>query len=91
MESILPKEIIYRPKKGFTPPLGSWLRNELKSEVYDTLFSQRAQPRGIFNTKYIKKLHSLHHKNIWAVSDLSHRIWSLFIFELWCRKYIDKI
>ncbi len=40
----LPQNVFKRPKKGFEVPLGSWLRNELKSKVEDQWFSAKNNP-----------------------------------------------
>ena len=48
MEPYLPAELLYRPKKGFSPPIDQWLRNDLKELAYDTLLSQSSTKRGLF-------------------------------------------
>ena len=39
--NILPENIINRPKRGFNPPIGIWLKNDLKEYVISQLTSQK--------------------------------------------------
>jgi len=86
MKDVLPKNIIYRKKKGFGIPLGPWFRNELKSYAYDTLLSNEAINRGYFNKYYVQKIldnHQLGRRNYGS------HIWSMLCFEIWNKIYID--
>jgi hypothetical protein len=33
----IPKDLVEKKKRGFTPPLLEWSKNELKSEIFQTL------------------------------------------------------
>jgi len=55
-QKYLPKEIIYRQKKGFAVPLGPWFRHELKPLVVDLLRSDKFKNRGYFNPAQTEKL-----------------------------------
>ena len=46
-ERVLPAEIVERPKMGFDPPLGAWLRNELRPWANDLLASAAVGERGV--------------------------------------------
>ena len=83
MERYLPKDILYRKKKGFEVPIGKWFKKELKKEAEDTIFNKN---RGCFNTKFVKKLWNEHQKGI---SNHSPLLWCLFVFEKWCERWID--
>ena len=52
----VPKELIDRPKKGFSVPLQHWFRDELKDVLYDKIESLDER----FNKQYIRKLANLH-------------------------------
>ncbi|QOP45834.1 asparagine synthase (glutamine-hydrolyzing) [Sulfurimonas paralvinellae] len=54
----MPKELIERPKKGFSVPLKYWFRNELKDIVYDKI--QNIDDR--FNKKYLINIFNEHQK-----------------------------
>ena len=44
--SLLPPEILERPKQGFAVPLDVWFRGDLQSLLADTLLSTRSLQRG---------------------------------------------
>jgi asparagine synthase (glutamine-hydrolysing) len=45
----VPREIRWRPKRGFTPPLCSWLRNELKETMQESLDGDMGELRHVLN------------------------------------------
>ncbi len=84
MEGILPNKIIYRQKEGFSIPLKSWLKNELKELMLEYLFEKRVKDDGFFNYSFIKDMVSAH---LSGKQDHSHRLWPLILFNLWRKKY----
>jgi asparagine synthase (glutamine-hydrolysing) len=85
MKDILPKEIVYRKKRGFPVPLTSWFGGELQSRAKDLLTSEKALKRGYFRPHYINELFT----RINHGEDLGKRIFSLVALEMWHQKYID--
>lgn len=85
MEPYLPKELMYRPKMGFGVPIDIWLRNDMREFAYDTLLSETARSRGLFDPNVIKSLLDRHS----AGENWSIRIWALLMLELWFRMWID--
>lgn len=86
MEPYLPRDIIYRSKTGFGAPLRSWVRNELKELIEDTLSEDSLKNRGVFDTKAVQQLIT---KNQKGEIDASYTIFSLMSIEIWCRNFID--
>ncbi len=82
----LPKDILYRKKMGFSVPLASWLRNELKSICEDKLLINYSGLKTIFNSDEIAKLW---HDHIAEKKDNSTVLWSMLMFQLWWDKYIS--
>ncbi len=87
MEGILPREIIYRKKKGFGVPIGRWFRTELKDLAHQVLLDPRSIARGYFDPGFIAQMLSDH---VGGRVDHSPRIWALLNLELWHRTYIDR-
>ncbi|MDD4900821.1 MAG: asparagine synthase (glutamine-hydrolyzing) [Patescibacteria group bacterium] len=84
MADKLPKEIIYRPKKGFGLPLAAWLTKELKPLVVDLLSETRIKKRGLFNYQYINQLLEDHFSRR---ADNRKLIWTLMVFQMWREKW----
>ena len=84
--TVLPAEIIGRPKHGFTLPLAEWLRGELREMATDLLLGPRARARGLFHRPAVERS--------WA-GYLAGRdgcfmqVWVLLNFEVWCRVFLD--
>jgi len=83
MADVLPRAILNHPKHGFTIPLADWFRGDLAQMAGDILLSDEAGQRGFINTAEVKKLLQSHRQ---GRQNLSSVIWSLLIFELWCRR-----
>jgi len=87
---ILPKKIIYRKKMGFgySIPINDWCKNEWKDYISNMILRGSLSKTGIFNMHYIHKKWEEH---ISGKKNHLQLIWSLLIFEVWYRLYIEKI
>jgi asparagine synthase (glutamine-hydrolysing) len=85
MEGILPYEIIYRRKEGFSIPIKNWLKQELKELMMEYLSEKRVKEAGFFNYNYVKKLIDEH---LNAKQNHAHRLWALILFSLWREKFL---
>lgn len=86
MEQYLPREVIYRPKAGFTAPLRRWMQGELRPIVGDYLSTDSLRRRGLFDPAAVALLVE---SNLAGRVDANHTILSLLCIEIWCRRYID--
>jgi len=86
MKGVLPKQILNRPKKGFPVPTETWLRGELKDFVHDTLLAKDAACCRYMNSEVIEKTVSEHEL---GTENRRQEIWTLLIFEIWHRLFID--
>ncbi len=86
VRGIVPKEILERPKQGFGVPIGDWINSQLKARMTGDLAERRTLERGYFDTKYIKLILDEHSR---GRRDHSHSLWTLWMLELWHRRYID--
>jgi asparagine synthase (glutamine-hydrolysing) len=86
LEKWLPKQMIYRRKKGFANPVHQWLQGRMRGYVDDCLMSEKARVKRYFNADYIREL--VHKHQIGDESYLRH-IYLLMSFELWHRKFIN--
>jgi len=73
-EKLIPHDIIYRPKQGFSIPLRSWIMDNFKLLIEAILFSDRALKRGYFKVDFVRRLAEEHSS---GKHDHSQRIWAL--------------
>ena len=55
VERWLPREIVYRQKRGFSVPIASWMRNELRPLVDETLGEEKLRRQGMFNAAFVRR------------------------------------
>jgi asparagine synthase (glutamine-hydrolysing) len=82
----VPDEILDAPKRGFRLPLADWFRHELRELASDVLLAPRSLDRGYFREDYVRALVERH---MAGVQDHSQGIWTLLMFELWHRDFVD--
>ena len=85
-EGILPHDVIWRPKAGFTAPLRSWLVGDLRPMVEDVLSPESVRARGLFDPAEVERLLRT---NASGEEDNALRIWSLLTLELWQQRFVD--
>jgi asparagine synthase (glutamine-hydrolysing) len=83
--SLVPSELIDRPKMGFGIPRAEWLRTGMKEIVIDTLTDTTATQRGWFHPSEVKKVIELHMEG----EDKDNLIWPILMLELWARTWLD--
>jgi asparagine synthase (glutamine-hydrolysing) len=84
-EDRLPREVLYRKKQGFRIPLARWMREDLKTFAYETLFSDTSGLNTYFDLSYVQKLWQVHQS---GRQDLSTPLWGLMMFERWRRQFL---
>jgi asparagine synthase (glutamine-hydrolysing) len=84
-ERWLPKDVIYRRKRGLSVPVANWINHGLKSEVDRLLEPGRLRREGLVNETYVTRLldehragRANHAKSLWAVIVLQywHERWA---------------
>ena len=81
----LPAEIVSRPKCGFTIPLDSWLRNELREMLLDTLSPDAVRRTGVFDPKVMCELLEYFFRR--PNFQTAHMVFTVLCFQLWCDEH----
>lgn len=84
--TLLPVEVVDRPKVGFTVPLSPWFRGELRELLGDTLLSSRCLQRGWFEAAAVRTAVDDH---LSGRRDRARELWTLLTLELWHRAWIE--
>ena len=83
--SLVPANLIDRPKMGFGIPRAEWLRTGMKEIVIDTLTDATTTNRGWFNSVEVKRAIDSH----MAGDAKDNVIWPMLMLELWARTWLD--
>lgn len=83
---LVPAPILKRGKRGFSLPLRRWFAEDLLGFARETLLSQRARERGLFEPAAVIRLIDRHTRG----EDHGDRIWNLLVLELWHREVADR-
>jgi asparagine synthase (glutamine-hydrolysing) len=81
----LPVEVQRRGKQGFSIPIKSWIRNELKPMMLDLLSEKRLGEQGLFRPDTVSALVREH---LDGTENHSHKLWALMVFEQWFDLYV---
>ncbi len=80
----VPKEIIWKKKKGFRSPLERWLSGDMRSFAQDAI--ERSELiRKTMNMEYIRRLFG-RTKDHWY----AHKVWGLMVLALWHKIYFEE-
>jgi asparagine synthase (glutamine-hydrolysing) len=83
----IPRQLLHRPKQGFSLPTSHWLRGELGEALAPILLSDAARRRGYFRPEAVERLIAEH---VRGKVDHGQRLWLLLMLELWFRMFIDR-
>ena len=84
---LVPDEILHRPKQGFGVPIAEWINDQLRERIDDTLSDPRTRQRGFIRPEYVDLLRAEHDR---GRRNHSPALWTVLMFELWCRKFLDQ-
>ena len=80
VHDFVPASIMTRPKQGFSLPVGSWLRRDLRGLMDDAVGSRTYRESGWFRPGYVEQLWATHRS---GRQDLSWPLWQVLVFHLW--------
>ncbi len=80
----VPKALLERPKKGFSVPLGAWLKGPLKDWANDLLNNERLKQQGLLNERLIQQAWQAH---LSGKGDWSAHLWGALMLQAWLDEY----
>ena len=85
LRPLLPDELLYRQKMGFSVPLAAWLRGPLRQRLQQRLLGPTLAQCGLFDMDYVRLLLEQHGS---GRRDYSAPLWSLLMFEAFLRQVL---
>lgn len=82
----VPKELIERPKQGFSIPLDSWLRGPLREWAEELLDERRLQDQGFLDPERIRANWNEH---LSGRRNWQHWLWNVLMFQSWLEHQRD--
>jgi asparagine synthase (glutamine-hydrolysing) len=83
-ETMLPEDVLYRKKMGFSVPLAHWLRHEIR-DLAEGIFSD--DNSGLAECFDMHKVRQLWQNHLNGQAQNTQELWSMVAFELWWRAY----
>jgi asparagine synthase (glutamine-hydrolysing) len=85
VEPWLPREIVYRQKRGFSVPIAGWMRGELAPLLEEKLNPERLKRQGWFDPAVVARLLEQHRS---GRADHRKALWTLLCFQLWQERWM---
>ena len=80
LERSLPKELIRPDKRGFTVPVGDWVRGPLREWAESQLDERRLRTEGHLDPARVRRMWAQH---LDGVHDWRQGIWDVLMFQAW--------
>lgn len=80
LDNYIPPKLISKSKKGFTPPVGEWLRGPLRGWSEDLLNQGSLHAHGLLDTQIIRRRWEEH---LSGKRNWTYQLWDVLIFQSW--------
>lgn len=84
LKEYIPEAVFNQPKKGFSVPMDSWIRNELKEEFTQNLSDSFLNQVPNLNVSKFKKMFQSH---LAEKQDYSSYIWRVYVLSRWYQEF----
>jgi len=85
LEGVLPRDVLYRPKRGFGAPIHGWLKGGDGSLLDEHLLNSPMRRRDFLDYDFVARLVEEHRR---GAHDWSFHLWSLLNLSLWYERWI---
>jgi len=82
---MLPADIVFREKQGFSIPIKNWLKKELKPLLLNFLSEEKINKAGFFNFLEVNRYVDEH---LSGKYNHSHILWGILLFHVWYEYFI---
>ena len=82
----VPRELIERPKTGFSVPLGHWLQGSLRDWAESLLDERRLREEGYFDPVQVRRAWREH---LSGRRNMMQKLWAVLVFQSWKDHWLD--
>jgi len=86
LEGVLPRDVLYRPKRGFGAPIRGWLRGRATSLLDEHLLRSPMRRRDLLDYGFVARLVEEHRR---GARDWSFHLWALLNLSLWYERWVE--
>jgi asparagine synthase (glutamine-hydrolysing) len=83
-ERWLPKDVIYRRKRGLSVPIASWINGGLRHEVDRLLAPARLRAQGLLDEQHVADLLAAHRS---GRANNAKPLWALIVLQYWIENW----
>lgn len=83
---IIPKHVAHLPKRGFVPPMNTWLKHELRETLFSRLTNPDHQLFSLVDFDAVQQILKWHNEDI---ADYSPQLWKFLMLALWFEEWIE--
>jgi asparagine synthase (glutamine-hydrolysing) len=85
LESVLPHDVLYKPKRGFGAPVREWFGGVAGEALIQQITNSPLRKRGFFDYEFISRMADEHRRQ---VRDWSANLWCLLNLSVWYDRWI---
>jgi len=86
LEEILPRDVLYRRKRGFGAPVKQWFRGEMGKILTERVMNSPLRGRDFLNYDFVARLFDEHRR---GARDWGFQLWALLNLSLWYERWIE--
>jgi asparagine synthase (glutamine-hydrolysing) len=86
LEEVLPRDVLYRRKRGFGAPVTEWFRGETGRELESRVMSSSLRRRDFLDYRFVARLFDEHRR---GARDHGFHLWALLNLSLWYERWIE--
>lgn len=84
-EKWVPRDVIYRRKRGLSVPIAGWINDGLRAEVDRLLEPSRLRGQGIVNERHVASLLAEHRS---GRANHAKALWAVIVLQYWLENWV---
>ena len=86
LEEVLPRDVLYRRKRGFGAPVEGWFRGPSAAELESIVMTSTLRRRDFLDYRFVARLFEEHRR---GARDWGFHLWALLNLSLWYERWIE--